>query len=235
VGEEEKRRRHRDAVRRYRERLRQDPIRYAEYRERNQVRSKAFWWSNRERLLAEQRSYVQRNRELVYARNRAYAQKNRAKIRAQQHAAYVRNLEANRAKDRERRRASYAKDPKAHNDYMKKWRAANPERARAYVRLSGHRRRAAAGGEHIRVEDWENLLLKHKGCCAYCGESAALVEADHRIPLSRGGRNVIGNILPSCRRCNRRKRTKTEDEFRAWLATEAKASPKPKVKGTRAA
>jgi 5-methylcytosine-specific restriction endonuclease McrA len=118
---------------------------------------------------------------------------------------------------------------------MKKWRVANPERARAYVRLSGHRRRAAAGGEHIRVEDWEKLLRKHNGCCAYCGEKAARVEADHRIPLSRGGRNVIGNILPSCRRCNRRKRTKTEDEFRAWLADETTASRKAKVKGTRAA
>lgn len=186
-------------------------------------------------MLVARRAYVERNRELVYARNRAYAQKNRAKIRAQQHAAYVGNLEANRAKDRERQRASYAKNPKAHLDYMKKWRAANPERARAYVRLSGHRRRAAAGGEHIRVEDCENLLRKHKGCCAYCGEKAALVEADHRIPLSRGGRNVIGNILPSCRRCNRRKRTKTEEEFRAWLAAQAKASKRAKVKRRRAA
>lgn len=235
MDEEEKRRRHRDAVRRYRERLSQDPIRYAEYLERQRLRSKAFWRLNRDRLLADQRSYVRRNRGLVYARNRAYAQKNRAKISAQQHAAYVRNLEANRARNRERQRASYAKNPKAHLDYMKKWRAANPERARAYVRLSGHRRRAAAGGEHIRVEDWENLLRKHKGCCAYCGEKAALVEADHRIPLSRGGRNVIGNILPSCRRCNRRKRTKTENEFRAWLAAEAKAMRKAKVKGMRAA
>ncbi|HEY8807173.1 MAG TPA: HNH endonuclease, partial [Candidatus Limnocylindria bacterium] len=45
-----------------------------------------------------------------------------------------------------------------------------------------------------------------------------MIEADHRAPLSRGGRNTIENILPACRSCNRRKRTKTEDEFRTWLA-----------------
>ncbi len=175
--------------------------------------------------------YTEEHRQEIYARNRAYAQRNRKKIAAQQHEAYIRDLEANRARNRDRQRKAYAADPKKHLDYMKKWRAANPERARAYVRLAGHRRRAAAGGEHIRVEDWERLLRRHKGRCAYCGEAAALIEADHRTPLSRGGRNTIDNILPACRSCNRRKRTKTEDEFRAYLATLARESQKGKDSG----
>lgn len=114
---------------------------------------------------------------------------------------------------------------------MKRWRAANPERARAYVRLSGHRRRSAAGGEFIRVEDWEALLKQYGRRCAYCGGEAALIEADHRVPLSRGGKNTIANILPACRRCNRRKRTKTEEEFRAWLAAQPTESLKGREKG----
>lgn len=95
----------------------------------------------------------------------------------------------------------------------------NPERARAYVRLSGHRRRAAAGGDFIRVEDWEALIEKHGGRCAYCGCLPESIEADHRTPLSRDGKNTIDNILPACRSCNRRKMTKTEEEFRVWLAS----------------
>jgi hypothetical protein len=79
VDEEEKRRRRRDAVRRYRERVRQDPARNAEFLERARLSSRAYWLSNRERILAARRAYVERNRELVYAQNRAYAQKNRAK------------------------------------------------------------------------------------------------------------------------------------------------------------
>ncbi len=140
----------------------------------------------------------------------------------------MRDIEANRAKDRERRRKSYAEDPQAHLKYMKKWRAANPERARAYVRLSGHRRRAAAGGEFIRVDDWEALLKKFKGCCAYCGAQSVRIEADHRVPLSRGGKNTIANIVPACRPCNRRKWTKTEDEFRVWVATQTTESLREK-------
>jgi 5-methylcytosine-specific restriction endonuclease McrA len=221
-------------MRRWRERLRQDPVRYAKVLKDSRERMRTYRSANQEGYLALQRAWVDRNRELVYARNREYAQRNRSKIAAQQHAAWVADLEANRARRRARQQASYAKDPKAHLDYMKRWRAANRERARAYVRLAGHRRRAAAGGEHIRVEDWENLLRKHSGRCAYCGDKALLIEADHRVPLSRGGRNVIENILPACRHCNRRKQKKTDVEFRAWLAAEAMASTKTRGSGRRA-
>ena len=40
------------------------------------------------------------------------------------------------------------------------------------------------------------------------------------VPLARGGSNLIANILPACRSCNRRKRMKTEEEFRALLQRE---------------
>jgi 5-methylcytosine-specific restriction endonuclease McrA len=63
------------------------------------------------------------------------------------------------------------------------------------------------------------LLAHHAGACAYCG-SRILIEIDHRTPLTRGGSNLIDNILPACRRCNRRKRTMTEEEFRDFLQRE---------------
>ena len=45
-------------------------------------------------------------------------------------------------------------------------------------------------------------------CCAYCHKRTPLVDiqAEHVTPLSRGGRNDIGNILPSCGPCNADKR-----------------------------
>lgn len=204
-------------MRRYPERLAQDPARLALHVAQRKMVERAAYWANRESRLVRQRAYVDANRAIVYARNADYYRRNKVKILARRHATYLRDVAANRAKDRKRGRERYARDPNAHNEYMKMWRAANPERARAYVRLAGHRRRAAAGGERIRVEDWECLLKKHKGRCAYCEEKPVLIEADHRTPLSRGGRNTIDNILPSCRRCNRRKRTKTEDESERGL------------------
>jgi len=232
MDDEQKRKRAAQRQREYRERLKRDPERYAAAIARRRAAQKSSYMANRERYLQRQRAYVDRNRALVYARNREYSKKNREKIAARLHANYMRNLEANRERDRERMRLSYAKNPKAFNDYMKKWRAANPERARAYVRLSGHRRRAAAGGEFIKVEEWEELLTSYERRCAYCGVEAMLIEADHRIPLSRGGRNSIENIVPACRRCNRRKRTKTEEEFRAWLLARPKDSARETGRGT---
>ena len=64
---------------------------------------------------------------------------------------------------------------------------------------------------------WLALQIVWQGRCAYC-RCPAPVQADHRIPLARGGMNGIDNILPACATCNQRKHLLTEDEFRARLA-----------------
>lgn len=43
--------------------------------------------------------------------------------------------------------------------------------------------------------------------CAYCDiVIIGLPDPDHVVPVSRGGPNVVGNLLPSCRPCNSDKR-----------------------------
>lgn len=207
----------REATRRWRERLKADPGRYTAFVERRREADRKRYAANREILIARQRKYTNEHRREVYARNREWSKRNWAKVVAKRKATFLKDPDGNRARQRERARYRYQLDPQKHLAYMKAWRAANPARARLYVRLSGHRRRAAAGGDLIRAEDWLRLVKKFKGRCAYCNEQSNSIEADHRIPLSRGGRNTIANIVPACRRCNRRKRTKTDKEYRAWL------------------
>ncbi len=79
------------------------------------------------------------------------------------------------------------------------------------------RAREAHATGSLSATEWLDLVASYRARCAYCG-SVAPLEMDHRIPLVRGGTNAIDNILPACGRCNRRKHTRTEDEFRAWLA-----------------
>lgn len=43
---------------------------------------------------------------------------------------------------------------------------------------------------------------------------------DHRVPLARGGRHEIQNVVPACKTCNSRKHTRTEAEFRDFLRSE---------------
>jgi 5-methylcytosine-specific restriction endonuclease McrA len=42
-------------------------------------------------------------------------------------------------------------------------------------------------------------------------------EWDHRIPTSRGGPNTADNLTPICQRRNRRKKGRTDEEFREYL------------------
>lgn len=65
-------------------------------------------------------------------------------------------------------------------------------------------------------KDWTRLKNRHNNRCAYCGESKPL-ERDHVVPLSRGGRHALANILPACRQCNQSKKDKFLVEWRLGL------------------
>lgn len=137
--------------------------------------------------------------------------------------------------------------PQKARDAVRRWRIAHPEEHSAKNRLyyARHReerlahtalyhrehpevvlakwqnyraRKLAADGSFTSGE-WLALVGLYQGCCAYCGETGTL-EADHRIPLARGGSNGIENILPACRRCNARKHLLTDEEYRSRLASE---------------
>jgi 5-methylcytosine-specific restriction endonuclease McrA len=238
---EERHRLDREAYRRMRERMATDPV-YREARltvsrgttrrwqERNRDRldvkllrlnrDRAKWASGGEALNQRRRDrYVGERAEVIRARNRDWYARNRELRRAYRKAHYLAHGAELRAKARDRGRKKYNDDPRKVLDYYKAWRKRNLARARGYVRISNIRRRAVNAVAHFTLEEWLALLAKHDGNCAYCG-SREWIEADHRIPLCRGGTNSIDNILPACRHCNRRKHQKTEDEFRALLDRE---------------
>lgn len=51
--------------------------------------------------------------------------------------------------------------------------------------------------------------------CRYCGEYGGRLECDHVVPVSRGGPHTDENLVAACFRCNRSKRNKTLQEWRA--------------------
>lgn len=130
--------------------------------------------------------------ERVRSSNRDWYERHRDARRESKRRYYVLNAEEIRARDRARNRRKYAENPRAALDYYKQWRLQNLERARNYVRVSGNKRRAAAAGQHFTFQEWEALVVQHAGRCAHCGATER-IQADHRIPLDRGGSNEIGN------------------------------------------
>jgi len=137
-----------------------------------------------------------------------------------------RNPELRRARNREYRRAAYRRDPEKFKARRATYLAKHPEVKRAADQAYRARRIAAVGS--FTGAEWHALLDRSGNVCAYCGRAGPL-EADHRMPLARGGTNYIDNIVPSCRSCNGAKHKMTEEEFRARLAGERDAMTAPTV------
>jgi 5-methylcytosine-specific restriction endonuclease McrA len=99
-----------------------------------------------------------------------------------------------------------------------RWALANRQRKAA----AEQRRRAAKRqieGHGVDPADWLAMVVAAQGRCTYCGEVRPLT-MDHRMPLSRGGRHELENVVPACKPCNSRKHTRTEEESRALLRDE---------------
>jgi 5-methylcytosine-specific restriction endonuclease McrA len=52
------------------------------------------------------------------------------------------------------------------------------------------------------------------GGCAYCGATHRPLQRDCVLPISRGGRYTLANVVPACRPCNT---SKCNGEVTAWL------------------
>ena len=68
--------------------------------------------------------------------------------------------------------------------------------------------------EHdLTPEQWA-ALREAWGGCAYCGAAGTPLQKDCVLPLSRGGRYTLDNIVPACRSCNA---SKCNDEVTGWM------------------
>ncbi|MCL1856321.1 MAG: HNH endonuclease [Kiritimatiellaeota bacterium] len=76
-----------------------------------------------------------------------------------------------------------------------------------------HLRRERAKARELRASPWWKQQLS-QGRCHYCKASfpPSQLTMDHRIPLSRGGTSVRGNVVPACKACNTAKRHLTPAE-----------------------
>jgi 5-methylcytosine-specific restriction endonuclease McrA len=89
----------------------------------------------------------------------------------------------------------------------KKWGEDNPEKVRQAKANNSRKRRAArhASPGGFTAEEFEALCDAYGNRCLACGDTEAVLEADHIVPLTRGGTDDIGNIQPLCGSCNRKK------------------------------
>ena len=71
---------------------------------------------------------------------------------------------------------------------------------------------------------WHQCLAR--GICHYCGQKfpSAQLTMDHIVPLIRGGKTTRGNVVPSCKECNSRKKYLLPIEWEEYLRNTVKKS-----------
>lgn len=82
------------------------------------------------------------------------------------------------------------------------------------ARAARRRRRRLARGEHDLTDLQWDALKDAWGGCAYCGVTGVGLQRDCVLPVSRGGRYTVGNVVPACVSCNT---SKCNAEVSSWM------------------
>lgn len=146
------------------------------------------------------REWRRRNSDREKAKDRAYYAAHREESRAYRTAPERKKAAATSARIR------YAKSADAIRARVSAYQASKPP-ART---LSRAKRRAIlrdTDRREVTDRDWRRLCARYRNRCAYC-ESDAPLTMDHVIPLVRGGRHAIGNLIPACGSCNSSKNSR---------------------------
>lgn len=124
-------------------------------------------------------------------------------------AASRRQAEKNPTLNKDR----YQREKERRKEYAKLYSRKNLAVGVVRRRNRKDRIRSNAGYTPFDPAEWARLVNRFNNCCAYCGTSGPL-QMDHVVPLSRGGRHAIANILPACAACNYSKHTSLLSEWR---------------------
>lgn len=93
------------------------------------------------------------------------------------------------------------------------------ERIDAAGGFSGGKTKGAERTLDVSADEWAVLratVFDRDGfTCRYCGEEASRApQCDHAVPLSRGGKSVLANLVTACKACNSGKKDRTPEEWR---------------------
>lgn len=86
-------------------------------------------------------------------------------------------------------------------------------RSRAAQAARRRKRRMDRVTHDLTDEQWLQLQMAWAGC-AYCGAEGIAMQRDCVLPVSRGGRYTLSNVVPACRSCNA---SKCNSEVTGWL------------------
>lgn len=140
-----------------------------------------------EKYRGHKRVWAEANPDRVHAKNRRYAE-------AHPYDEVRREYFRKRYQQHKQRIKAYQRQ------YSKTHPWVGVRSIRRYRMLKGHKR----------IHGWPEMRAWFGNCCLCCGATKR-IEADHVIPLSKGGPDILENLQPLCRTCNASKATSTID------------------------
>jgi len=162
------------------------------HREQEQARG-VKWRKNHPEYIQIAAEWRKANPERVLATRAEYYKNNGEHVRAES-AEYRKN------------------NPEKARMAIVKWQKNNPEKLRIYNRNRKARIKGTPGNGWS-AEEEKRLLRLYGYQCAYCGKQVKLT-MDHIIPILKGGKHTINNVVPACVSCNCSKGTKA---LLAWM------------------
>lgn len=207
--------------------------RYRENPEQAKCEARSWYRGNQERAVLTRKSYAESHKPELLEYSKGYRAENKDQIKAAKALDYRKNTEQFKAKSR-----AWYRD----NRYQAKatratWRWANLENVRAIGRAysatpagkeaarrasAKYRMRKTTQVGVVSLVYKEAMLEALKGTCPRCAVfmttsstlTCSSLTWDHVIPLSKGGRDDNGNLLPLCHSCNTSKGDRNIEE---WL------------------
>lgn len=185
---------------------------YRKNKEQRNEQSRIYQQKNLEKCKERGQKYREENREKILKRKKEFHYRNRDAILEQRRNNYLLNRQkylnknAQWARENKEWRNQYSRE--YHQRYVSTTEGRQKIKRKEYRREANKRFNHSSPYTHLElVSRWEQF----NNCCVYCGAIATSI--DHVIPLSKGGADVLSNLLPSCHPCNLSKGAKDVDTW----------------------
>lgn len=159
---------------------------------------KQYFEENKERIRERKKQWRLENLERVREKNRKWEKDNRERSKPRRQKW----CEENKERMEKVTKIWFEKNREKLKNYQKQYKEDNPQKI---INALTKRKIKIELFKEITKQEWLDLMNKYEWKCFYCDKTFTVKTRtlDHIIPLSKGGRHHISNLIPCCRSCNR--------------------------------